>query len=226
MPVIKDIRLYRSKVDNIDGNSHPNSFMNKELNIVIRRIVMKLRENGFELENFDHIYINLTTINIENEMVLSKRTIDKYHSWYRYYDVEISQSLFDSLETKQCMDEVLTIVGRVLCHFFNSQDFTSDKIQSCILEAISKGENMTMKFKEKVATKNKAIIYLRYLDSGRYFPLLRVLDLEDNILLEEDLPETNSLDAFGTIQLSTKKVTIKPRKNMFADGNEPISFAL
>ena len=226
MPVIKDIRLYRSKVDNIDGNSHPNSFVNKELNIVIRRIVMKLRENGFELENFDHIYINLTTINIENEMVLSKRTIDRYHSWYRYYDVEISQSLFDSLETKQCMDEVLTIVGRVLCHFFNSQDFTSDKIQSCILEAISKGENMTMKFKEKVATKNKAIIYLRYLDSGRYFPLLRVLDLEDNILLEEDLPETNSLDAFGTIQLSTKKVTIKPRKNMFADGNEPISFAL
>ena len=226
MPVIKDIRLYRSKVDNIDGNSHPNSFVNKELNIVIRRIVMKLRENGFELENFDHIYINLTTINIENEMVLSKRTIDRYHSWYRYYDVEISQSLFDSLETKQCMDEVLTIVERVLCHFFNSQDFTSDKIQSCILEAISKGENMTMKFKEKVATKNKAIIYLRYLDSGRYFPLLRVLDLEDNILLEEDLPETNSLDAFGTIQLSTKKVTIKPRKNMFADGNEPISFAL
>ena len=226
MPVIKDIRLYRSKVDNIDGNSHPNSFVNKELNIAIRRIVMKLRENGFELENFDHIYINLTTINIENEMVLSKRTIDRYHSWYRYYDVEISQSLFDSLETKQCMDEVLTIVGRVLCHFFNSQDFTSDKIQSCILEAISKGENMTMKFKEKVATKNKAIIYLRYLDSGRYFPLLRVLDLEDNILLEEDLPETNSLDAFGTIQLSTKKVTIKPRKNMFAEGNEPISFAL
>lgn len=226
MPVIKDIRLYRSKVDNIDGNSHPNSFVNKELNIVIRRIVMKLRENGFELENFDHIYINLTTINIENEMVLSKRTIDRYHSWYRYYDVEISQSLFDSLETKQCMDEVLTIVGRVLCHFFNSQDFTSDKIQSCILEAISKGENMTMMFKEKVTTKNKAIIYLRYLDSGRYFPLLRVLDLEDNILLEEDLPETNSLDAFGTIQLSTKKVTIKPRKNMFAEGNEPISFAL
>lgn len=226
MPVIKDIRLYRSKVDNIDGNSHPNSFVNKELNIVIRRIVMKLRENGFELENFDHIYINLTTINIENEMVLSKRTIDRYHSWYRYYDVEISQSLFDSLETKQCMDEVLTIVGRVLCHFFNSQDFTSDKIQSCILEAISKGENMTMMFKEKVTTKNKAIIYLRYLDSGRYFPLLRVLDLEDNILLEEDLPETNSLDAFGTIQLSTKKVTIKPRKNMFTEGNEPISFAL
>ena len=226
MPVIKDIRLYRSKVDNIDGNSHPNSFVNKELNIVIRRIVMKLRENGFELENFDHIYINLTTINIENEMVLSKRTIDRYHSWYRYYDVEISQSLFDSLETKQCMDEVLKIGERVLCHFFNSQDFTSDKIQSCILEAISKGENMTMKFKEKVATKNKAIIYLRYLDSGRYFPLLRVLDLEDNILLEEDLPETNSLDAFGTIQLSTKKVTIKPRKNMFAEGNEPISFAL
>jgi len=226
MPIIKDIRLYRSKVDNIDGNSHPNSFVNKELNIVIRRIVMKLRENGFELENFDHIYINLTTINIENEMVLSKRTIDRYHPWYRYYDVEISQSLFDSLETKQCMDEVLTIVERVLCHFFSSQDFTSDKIQSCVLEAISKGENMTMKFKEKVATKNKAIIYLRYLDSGRYFPLLRVLDLEDNILLEKDLPETNSLDAFGTIQLSTKKVTIKPRKNMFADGNEPISFVL
>ncbi len=85
---------------------------------------------------------------------------------------------------------------------------------------------MLIKFKEKQAANNKAVLYLRYLDNGRYLPLLRVFDLEDTILLEQDLPETNNLDAYGVIQLSGKKVTIKPRKNDLAQKLEPITFGL
>lgn len=83
-----------------------------------------------------------------------------------------------------------------------------------------------MKFKEKRASKNKAIIYLRYLDNTRYLPLLRVWDLEDNLLLEKDLPETSSFDAYGEIQLSVRKVTIKPRKNSFSKNLKPIDLML
>lgn len=59
--IISDIRVYKSVVDNIDGNSMPASLGNKPLNITVHRIVMKLRENGFSLGAFDHLYINLTT---------------------------------------------------------------------------------------------------------------------------------------------------------------------
>ena len=59
--------------------------------------------------------------------------------------------------------------------------------------------------KRKELQKNKTIIYLRYLDNCRYFPLLRIFDLDDTMILEKDLPETNSLDAYGEIQLSSKK---------------------
>lgn len=226
MAVIKDIRLYRSCFENIDGNSHPSSFNNTELNAIIHRIVMKLRENNFSFDNFDHLYINFTICNVDEKMSLSKRKIDKYHQWYRYYDVEINQELFDKLESKQCIEEILKIIEELLCKFFSYQDFDDKKIKSCLFESIQNGEKMLMKFKEKEASNLKAIIYLRYLDSCYYFPLLRVYDSNDKIILEKDLPKTTNFDDYGTIQLSSKKVVIKPRKNSYSDISKEMIFEL
>lgn len=226
MTVIKDIRIYRSNIDNIDGNSLPSDFKNKELNCIIRRIVMKLRENDFTLGDFDHLYINLTTCCVENGIALAKRNKDGYHFWYKYYDVEISQDFFDMLETPQCTQLVIEIVEQVLQKYFCTQQFDKQHIHSCFSEAITQGENMLMKFKEKKSATNSAVVYLRYMDNGRYFPLLRVYDTENNLLLEKDLPETLELIAYGEIQLSMKKVTIKPRKNEFAKCLEPMTFIL
>ena len=50
--------------------------------------------------------------------------------------------------------------------------------------------------------------------------------MDDNLLFETDLPETNSLDAYGEIQLSSKKVTIKPRKNGFLNKSEPLTYII
>ena len=47
--VISDIRVFKSCIPNIDGNALPSDINNKKLNIVLHRIVMKLRENGFSL---------------------------------------------------------------------------------------------------------------------------------------------------------------------------------
>lgn len=225
MNVIKDIRVYRSQVENIEGNPNPQGFANKELNIILGRIAMKLRENNFSMGDFHHLYVNLTTCTVENKIALSKRKIDQYYPWYRYYDVEINQEFFDILEEPQCISSVIEIVEQVLKKFSTPQ-FDNDLIHACISEAVKNGENMLMKFKEKQSAKNKAVIYLRYLDNGRYYPLLRVFDLQDNMILEKDLPETNSLDAYGQILLSTKKVTIKPRKNYFAQNLGPIIIML
>ena len=112
-------------------------------------------------------------------------------------------------------------MGDVLERLFASSEFTADMIRSCITEAVTLGEDMLMKFKEKSSAVNRAVIYLRYLDSGRYHPLLRVYDLNDTVILEKDLPETNDLDMFGELLVSSKKVTIKPRKKCIYNRYEP-----
>ncbi len=224
MAVIKDIRVYRSTHENIDGTPLPETFINKQGNIVLHRIVMKLREKGFVLGDFDHLYINLSTYPVEEQISPSKRSKDRYHPWYRYYDVEISKDLFTELETPYGIDLVIEYVKAVLLKYFSDSQFGADQICACISEAVTQGEKMLMVFKSKISSKGKAIIYLRYLDSGKYYPLLRVYDLDDHLLFEKDLPETLALDEYGEIQLSNTKVIIKPRKNAFTNDLHPISF--
>ena len=222
MPVIKDIRLYRSSIENISGNSLPSSFYNQSVNCILRRIVMKLEENGFSLGDFHHLYINFTTSKVDGTISLAKREIDKYYPWYRYYDVEISEEIYNQLESETENNPIISIVEKVL-NKFATPEFDSEMIHSCISEALEQGEKMTMIFKEKTGKSNKVVVYLRYLNNGHYFPLLRVFDLENTIILEKDLPETQSLDSYGEIQISSKKVTIKPRKNCFSADLEPIA---
>jgi hypothetical protein len=51
-----------------------------------------------------------------------------------------------------------------------------------------------------------------------------VYDAEDNLLFEKDLPEAVMLDYLGDIQVSPKRVTIKPRKNAFTAQVAPLVF--
>lgn len=226
MNVIKDVRVYRSQIENIAGNSLPQEFANKNLHIILHRIAMKLRENNFSLGDFNHLYVNLTTCSIDDKIAPSKRGKDSNSPWFRYYDAEVCQEFYNTLETRDCIQSVIEIVEQVLIKYFCTAKHDSEFIHSCVSEATEQGENMLMKFKEKKASKNREVIYLRYLDNCRYFPLLRIFDLEDTMLFEKDLPETNNLDAFGEIQLSEKKITIKPRKNNYAEKLEPITFML
>ena len=226
MNAIKDIRIYRSQTENIAGNSLPHEFANRNLSIILHRIAMKLREHDFTMGDFNHLYVNLTTCTIDGKIAPSQRGKDSNSPWFRYYDAEVSQAFFDSLETSDCIQSVIEIVKQVLIKYFCTAEHDSEFICSCVSEAVEQGENMLVKYKEKRASKNKAIIYLRYLDNCRYFPLLRIFDFEDTIILEKDLTETNSLDAYGEIQLSAKKITIKPRKNQYARNSEPITFIL
>ncbi len=53
MGCIQDIRLFYS------NGSHANiGFGCKRPNTAVHRVVMKLREQGFSLGDFDHLYIN------------------------------------------------------------------------------------------------------------------------------------------------------------------------
>ena len=221
--VIKDIRLYKSELKNEYGTYITSSFADKKLNAIIRRVVMKLRENEFSLGDFDHLYINFTPCNMDDRIELSNE-VDKYHPWYRYCSVNIGRELYNILGSPETYDEIVGWVSDILITFFASKDFDDTCIFACVHQAIEGGENMLMKYKEKSSAKRRAIIYLRCLDSCMYKPLLRVYDMENALLLEKDLPETLFLDYIGEIQVSTKKVTIKPRKNAFTNPKEALIY--
>lgn len=220
---ISDIRPYRSRIENIDGNSLPSEFAPKELNIIINRIVMKLRESNFTLGDFDHIYLNFTTC-LESGVILpSKRSVDTYHKWYRYYDIGVSEEKYHLLDTADCMDFIVEQIKKTLDAYFSSSGCS---VEDCISEALNKGENMMILYKTKQTSKLKASIYLQLLDSGEYLPNLFVYEQSGTDILHEKLPLTLDFMSLGEIQLSSKKVVVKPRNNSLARGLEPIIFEL
>lgn len=226
MRVLRDIRLFTSQVPNKDGEPPPSAIGNKRLNVQVHRIVMKLRESGFSCGDFDHLYLNFTTCPVEGRIAPSRRSADKSHSWYRYYDVEVPQRVWEQADSVQAEEQLLVLAEKVLTQFFARPEFDAEKIHRCVKEAITQKENMLMKFKEKRSAKGSAVIYLRYLDSGKCRPILRVTGTSGELRLEEDLPEMITLDALGEIVLTSKQVIIKPRKNAYTKTLNPISFSL
>ena len=212
MKIISDIRLYKST----ELNSHTD-IGNKEINIAVQRVVMKLREYGFSLGEFDNLYLNFTTAKPKETFELIDKA-DPYHPWYRYCNIGVTQSEYENLT----VHFVYETISLVLVNLFKA---SKNVIQNAIKEA-QKGSEMRMLLREKKSTKSNAKVYLRLLDSGKYLPLLCVTDLDGHELLRKDLPETIDLNIIGEIQLSSKKVTIKPRKNTFTVDLKPITFAL
>ena len=70
--IIADIRLFKSEDCTESGHFDMVSFGDKRLNAVVKRIVMKLRENGFSMREFDHLYINFTLCELSAPMELSQ----------------------------------------------------------------------------------------------------------------------------------------------------------
>ena len=93
-------------------------------------------------------------------------------------------------------------------------------------EALELGEQMRVRYKEKQTTTRRAVIFLRCADDGWFFPLLQVYGSEGVLLFETDLPKTIDLMSLGEIQVSAKRVTVKPRQNSIAKylGLKPITF--
>jgi hypothetical protein len=210
--IIKDIRLFK---DN-------SQFGVKKLNAIVNRVVMKLRENEFSFGEFDHLYINFTTCDMAVKMHLSDEA-DRYHPWYRCCAVPVEMDFYNKLGSPETYDGIIHWISTVLITYFSTEDFDEARILSCVQQAVVQGEEMLMKFKEKCSTKRRAVIFLRYLDTCKFYPLLRVYDMEDHLLLEKDLPETLLLDYLGEIQVGVKHVTIKPRKNTYTAQNQPMT---
>lgn len=223
MKTIRDIRLYKSEAKHENGRYMIREIGDKKLSVIAHRIAMKLRENDFSLGEFDHLYVNFTICDTEKEMALSE-DVDIYHPWYRYCTVKIEKDIYAKLGSEEIHVALIRRMRAALVALFSTEHFDEQKIVSCINQALEQGENMLMKFKEKKSAKCRAVIYLRYLDSGMFYPLLRVFDAEGKLLMEKDLPESLMLDYIGDIRISTNRITIKPKNNAIASALPALFF--
>jgi hypothetical protein len=216
MRPIQTIRLFKGKFVSID-------FPEQQYDAIPHRIAMKLRELGYLLDGFDHLYINFTVDAVENGMEFSKY-IDSFHPWFRIYNIQVSEALFDTLESPESYDAILSLIESALVRISPKDE---DLVHRAVAEALEQGEQMLMLRKQKITSTRRAAVYLRCLDDEYYLPLLRVYDNEENLLFEADLPKTYDLTILGEIQVSRNRVTVKPRKNLYAEsqGLEPITFS-
>lgn len=211
MKVIKDIRLYTSTIENIDGNSLPLGFATKEMNMVARRIVMKLNEHEFSLGDFDHLYINFTTCDVDNGIMLAKRSVDRYHPFYRYYDYHMNESEIEQMLMAKDNEVLLNAIEKVLLLFF-SDDLESERIIKDAILKSKEGEKMQVKYKEKSNSKTTATVYLRLFNDGKYHPLLEIKSDNEKVILK-DMDPTIDLGTIGNISITSRKVVVNPKKS-------------
>lgn len=216
MKPIHSIRLFKGKFAYLQ-------FPERKYNAIPHRIAMKLSELGYSLGEFDHLYVNFTVDEVEGGMGLSKIPPDPYHPWYRFYDVQVSQDLFAKLELPEFYDTLLSLIEAALIRISPADE---SLVHRAVAEALEQGEQMLMLRKQKQTPTRRAAVYLRCLDDEAYLPLLRVYDAEGNLLFEADLPKTYDLSLLGEIQVSRNRVTVKPRKSVYAEsqGLKPITF--
>lgn len=224
MKNISDIRIFRGTIENIDNNAHPLGFANQMMNLVVKRVVMKLRELNFSLGEFDHLYINFTTCFVEDGIMQAKRSIDKYNPWYRYYDYYMDEEHFQKMISDSDYIILLDAIKKVLLKFFSNSQAQEEMIDDAIAES-QKGENMLIKFKEKITSKYKATIYLRLYNDGKYHPLLEVQN-NDSMVLHKDMDSIIDLGIIGDIAIIGKRVIIKPKKSQRYSKIEPIVYEL
>ena len=216
MKIISDIRIYK-------GVGHT-EIKNKIMNLSAHRAAMKLREKHFSLGEYDHLYICFSA-DIPAGSVVLDENVDKNFPWFRNALVGISLNELSEIETAEEPAVLFNQIENVLLRLFGREQSAQKNIKDAIEDA-KKGPEMLMRFKEKETAKGKATIFLRLLNNAHYLPLLCVTNADGEEILRKNLPETIDLGTIGEIRLSSKKVTIMPRKNVLNNNFRPIFFEI
>ena len=216
MKIISDIRIYK-------GVGHT-EIKNKIMNLSAHRAAMKLREKHFSLGEYDHLYICFSA-DIPAGSVVLDENVDKNFPWFRNALVGISLNELSEIETAEEPAVLFKQIESVLLRLFGREQSAQKNIKDAIEDA-KKGPEMLMRFKEKETAKGKATIFLRLLNNAHYLPLLCVTNADGEEILRKNLPETIDLGTIGEIRLSSKKVTIMPRKNVLNNNFRPIFFEI
>lgn len=204
---IHDIRLFLSTVPNVDGAPFPKDFSNKIALMFAHRLAWKLREKGFVLGDFDHLYIDYNFSVSDGANGFSARSIDKDHPWFRYYEFGVSNIELDSCNLRFFADSIKEILVSEYAQ-------TNINFEEIIENVYQFGENTEIEYKQKSNEDYTAIIYLRILDSGEFLPTVKIKKGE-RLIKSINLSKSVDLGALGSITISKHKVTIKPKTAIY-----------
>ena len=221
MKLIIDIRYYPSKIDNYGYDTYlgsPYSIDGKAASTVLMRFVLKLREIGFCLPDFNHIYVSLSPSLEENEIQKLDNN-DPYHKFHRDFCVGVSPGYFNSLSENEKQALLIEKAVAVIQRYYCESDEEKAKISHCAKVILENGVNERIIFKEKKAEHCSVQIIVSVLDFNTFKASTRIMR-GDEVVKEIEYPETlNQFELpfqFGSITIGKKAVTIKPKKNSFS----------
>ena len=224
---IKDIRYFESNSANITGNSLPTHIgeifeLPKAYPAVGQKFALMLRERGFTLSDYDHLYIDLSTYLAPGECVMSDRITEK---WLRYADYGLDPEVVNNLSDDDKLKLLNEITKEVLLNFCAKNDEDREMIET-ISDIIGHGgDAIDIVYQEKndKAVNVKVILNILHDGQCRLFVVIEDLEgqqlLREQIALAEDLSE--AMQYAGTILIRKNRVVIKPRNNVFTKDLHP-----
>jgi hypothetical protein len=159
--LIRDIRYYASRIENVDGNSMPGelndvyNFSNIDTVSIGQRIAKKLKEQLFYSGIYHHIYINFTTLIDDNVFQISSR---KPEAWIQYINVGLSISMLDSCTDSEKEDLVYKATFKALYYLYKNSQDKMDIIKNIEKQVISEKSELVIKYLEKRTKKYLIVI--------------------------------------------------------------------
>lgn len=223
MNLIKDIRLFEKQGPDVDGTSHPTDlrslygFDEMDLQDILQRLLFLLRHEGFSFGAFDHLYMNYTPSLPHGEVRLSRRSRDHYHPWYRWSDAGCDIDRFQAM-TLEDQRLFLAEAIRQAVHLHADEENRAI-FDRCFEQVMALGPALEIPYKEKTGEHLKLTISTTISDEADFLPIVRIFDLNGDLLLEERLRRYGRDEfilQFRTITLGKKTAKIDISKSMDA----------
>ncbi|MGN7810033.1 hypothetical protein [Flavobacterium johnsoniae] len=233
--IIKDIRYYESNEENIVGKKLPGNLgtlfnTKKEPTYIGQRIARKLNELKLVYGEVDHIYINLTTVLNENQIVISERKIDER---IRYFDYGVNAVKFNSLSDHAKNSFIQQLTFKILKHI--SGDENLKKVNETE-ELISKfGTEITIFYKTKETTAYKINLFYQIKPNNNPSRIVvEYINKKDSSTKQGYFDINFYEDIYSlvdTISVVGKEIILKPKKSFRANlysqrYNTPIKFEI
>ena len=223
MNLIKDIRLFEKREPDVDYTSMPNymrglyAFDDMEMQDIIQRLLFLLRHEGFTFGSFDHLYMNYTPSLPHGEVRHNQRSRDYYHPWYRFTDAGCDIELFKAMtleEQRRFLSEAI----RKAVHLHADEE-NAAIFDCCYEKVMEKGADLEIPYKEKLGEHLRITISTTISDEVDFLPIVRIFDLNSDLLLEERLRSYGRDEfilQFRSITLGKKTVRIQTSKGTAA----------
>lgn len=219
--ILKDIRFYESDKQNIEGESIPQELgklfiPTKDTNFIGQRIARKLNELKFSYGEFDHIYINLTTLVKENEIILSNRNIDKR---IKYLDFGINSESLQSLSDRKKNNFIKSITFQVLRKISNDLNLVLvNQTENLISEFDTE---IKIHFKSKETNSFKIDIYYQIeAENVGTMAVIEYKDKKNNFCSSLNYKLQFYEDIYtliDVISFADDTITLKPKRSFIAD---------